>query len=221
MTRTALRQRPAPPPWMPTSQLLRLPWLLAAVAVCGVGVLLAHQHHAASLLPLLLTVAPVLPLLCVAGSYAGRGDPFGEVSRTTPTGNLRLLLVRTGQVLALCMPLLTGVGALLPRSGTTPMAAAWLLPCLALTLLALVLGSYVGCWPAALLVMTGWMLGVASLAQVLDDAKKPTPLLDLLPDVLNQLLGEAGQFSWAVAGGILTWLLTQRRHSFDRPGSLR
>lgn len=218
---TARTRFPDPPPWMPTSQLLRVPWLLAVVAVCSVGVLLARQRQATSLLPLLLTVAPILPLLCVAGSHAGRGDPFVEVSRTTPMGNLRLLLVRTGLVLLLCMPLLTGVGALLPRSSATPVAAASLLPCLALTLLALVIGSYIGCWPAALLIMTAWMLGVASLTQALDDGKPSRPFLDLLPVVVNKLIGESMQMTWAILGGILTWVLTQRRRSFDQPGSRR
>jgi hypothetical protein len=207
---------------MPAAQLLRVPWLLAVLAVCVVGVLFARQHEVTTLLPVLLTTAPVLPLLCVAGSYAGRADPFGEVSRTTPTGNLRLLLIRTGQVLLLCMPLLTGVAAFLPKSGATPGAAAWLLPCLALTALTLVGGSYIGCWPSALIVMTAWMLGVASVTQVLDkESGRNKPPLELLPEVVNKLIGESQQMWWALAGGILTWLLTQRRHSFNRPGGRR
>ncbi|OON72767.1 hypothetical protein [Streptomyces tsukubensis] len=207
---------------MSASQLLRVPWLLAVLAVCAVSVLLARQHGVTTLLPVLLTASPVLPLLCVAGSYAGRADPFAEVSRTTPTGNLRLLLIRTGQVLLLCVPLLTGVAALLPTSGSTPGAAAWLLPGLALTALTLVCGSYIGCWPAALIVMTAWMLGVASVAQVLSEgSRRKEPFLQLLPEVVNKLIGESQQMWWALAGGLLTWLLTERRHSFNRPGGRR
>ncbi|MFD0550437.1 hypothetical protein ACFQ0X_15495 [Streptomyces rectiviolaceus] len=113
---TAAR-RLEPPPWLGVTQGLRLPWLVAIVAVCAVGVVLADLEGSARPRLLLLLAAPLLPMLCVAGSYSGKADPFAEVTRTTPAGGLRILLMRTCQVLTLCVPLLTVAAALMPREG--------------------------------------------------------------------------------------------------------
>lgn len=72
------------PPWLAAVHGLRLPWLLAVLGVCAAGVGLAHLNSDDDTLPVLLLLAPLLPLLCVAASYGGRADPFVEVTRTTP-----------------------------------------------------------------------------------------------------------------------------------------
>lgn len=220
----AARRRLTPPRWLYAIQMSRFPWLVAAVATCAVGASFARWQDFRGALPMLLTLAPVLPVLCVSGSYGGRADPFLEVSRTTPAGNFRLLLIRTGLVLLLCLPLLTVVAAFLPRSGVIPGPAAWLLPSLALTLLALVGGSYIGYWPAAAVTFTGWMVLVFSVSQVLGTSTPDghhRPLADVLTRVLQHLIGQSQQMWWAIGGGVLTYLLTERRHSINRAGGPR
>lgn len=201
----------------------RLPWLLAVVAVCAVGVWLAHAGHSQIALPMLLTVAPVLPLLCVATSYGGRADPFAEVTRTTPAGGLRIVLIRNGQILLICLPLLTAMAQLLPDNRWAPGAATWLLPALTLTLFTLLASSYIGCWPAALVTTTGWMVIVGAFTEVVD--KKPgnrhKGLGDLLPEVLRELIGGSAQMWWAIGAAVLIHLLAKRRHAFDRAGGRR
>lgn len=212
-----------PPPWAKAAPALRLPWWIATAAVCGTGTVLAHVWHVASARPLLLVTAPLLPVLCVAGSYGGKGDPFAEVTRTTPAGGLRVLLLRTGQILVLGMPLLTAVAAALPGGGDPPFASAgWLLPCLTLTLATLLLSSYVGNWTASLLVSCGWVLIVSLLARALKTPRKGSPsaqLVEGLAQASGKLVGLAESLVWGAAATVLAELLVLRRHVFDRPGS--
>lgn len=212
-----------PPPWTKVAPALRLPWWIATVAVCVTGIVLAHVWHVASARPLLLVTAPLLPVLCVAGSYGGKGDPFAEVTRTTPAGGLRVLLLRTGQVLVLGMPLLTGVAVLLPGGGQSPFASAgWLLPCLTLTLATLFLSSYVGNWTASLLVCCGWVLILSLLAKPLTHPHKGSGserLAHGLVEASEKLVGVAETLAWGAAATVLAELLVLRRHVFDRPGS--
>ncbi|MGX9888212.1 zf-HC2 domain-containing protein [Streptomyces sp. NPDC002276] len=212
-----------PPPWAKAAPALRLPWLLATVAVCVTGVVLAQVGHVASARPLLLVTAPLLPVLCVAGSYGGTGDPFAEVTRTTPAGGLRVLLLRTGHVLVLGMPLLTGMALLLPDDGRPPFASAgWLLPCLTLTLATLFLSSYVGNWTASLLVSCSWVLVLSLLTKPPADSDKQHPsghLAHRLAEASEKLVGVAESLAWGAAATVLAELLVLRRHVFDRPGS--
>ncbi|MEU5534996.1 hypothetical protein [Streptomyces sp. NPDC020362] len=163
----------------------------------------------------------------MGASYGGNADPFAEVTRTTPTGGLRILLIRTGQILGLCVPLLTGAAFVLPSNRGTPAPAAWLLPCLALTLAALVLSSYLGSWPAALITSGGWLLAIAAVAppiaeQVAKKRHAGTPealLVEALPDVANGLIGSGSQILYGVVATVCAELLVLRRHAFDRPGA--
>ncbi|MFF6785849.1 hypothetical protein [Streptomyces sp. NPDC012510] len=213
------------PPWLAAVHGLRLPWLLAVLGVCAAGVALARFDGSADTLPVLLLLAPLLPLLCVAASYGGKADPFAEVTRTTPAGGLRLLLIRTGQVLALCVPLLAAAAfALSARAPVHPRArlevgpAGWLLPCLFLTLTTLLLSSYVDSRLSALLTTSGWLLVVAAVAR-LHTQKHPVTGLRLkeLITALNQLLGESAQTVWAIGAAVLVELLFLRRHAFGTP----
>lgn len=214
------------PPWLAAVHGLRPPWLLAVLGVCAAGTGLAHFDGSTDTLPVLLLLAPLLPLLCVAASYGGKADPFAEVTRTTPAGGLRLLLIRTGQVLALCVPLLAATTyALSARAPAHPQArlevgpAGWLLPCLVLTLTTLLLSSYVDSRLAALFTTGGWLLVVATVAR-LHTQKHPVTGLRLkeLIAALNQLLGESAQTVWAIGAAVLVELLFLRRHAFASPG---
>ncbi|WP_030044341.1 zf-HC2 domain-containing protein, partial [Streptomyces resistomycificus] len=118
-------------------------WLPAVLLVAVGAVVLAYGAGFAGTRPLLLAVAPLVPVVGVALSYGAHADPLHEIAASTPAAGLRLVLTRTVAVLAVSLPLLTLAGLLVPSSGA-PGAAAWLLPGLALTLASLALAGYVG-----------------------------------------------------------------------------
>ncbi|MFG2871294.1 zf-HC2 domain-containing protein [Streptomyces sp. NPDC048338] len=190
---------------------LRGAWLgsLVAVAVAALG--LAYGAGFRDVRPLLLAVAPVLPLAGVALSYGRHADPMDEIVAATPSGGLRLLLTRTAAVLGVSVPLLTAAGALLPAAPGVPGAAAWLLPGLALALATLALGSFVGCRAAAATLGGGWLLAVAG--PVLGRPGATAELARLLS-------GPAVQGAWATAAVVCAGLLALRRRSFDHLGNL-
>ncbi|MEV6399885.1 zf-HC2 domain-containing protein [Streptomyces sp. NPDC051907] len=187
---------------------LRGAWLAALLLVALGALFLAYGAGFSAARPLLLAVSPVVPLLGVALSYGPHADPLHEIAAATPSGGLRLLLTRTAAVLAVSVPLLTAVGALLPPAADAPSAAAWLLPGLALTLGALALGSYIGCLRAAGGLAACW-LGVV-VAPVL--ASLPQDLAGRLEPYVS---GPAVQGGWAAAAALCAALLAVRRTSFD------
>ncbi|MFF3768378.1 zf-HC2 domain-containing protein [Streptomyces sp. NPDC001922] len=197
---------------------LRGPWLASLLFTAAVAVTTAHLAGYTGARPLLLALAPVLPLAGVAASYGRSSDPLHELIAATPSGGLRLLLTRTAAVLAVSVPLLTLTGLLLPGAPGVPGAAAWLLPGLALTLAALALGSLTGCRNAAAGIGSGWLLAVAGHAL----AARPggdgiaAPPADALTETLNSAFsGAVAQGSWAAAAAVCAGLLVLRRASFD------
>ncbi|MFE0699195.1 zf-HC2 domain-containing protein [Streptomyces sp. NPDC058872] len=186
---------------------LRGAWVVAVALVLGGAFALAYGAGFRGARNWLLAVSPLLPLAGVAVSYGRRADPLYEITAATPSGGLRLLLVRTAAVLSVCLPLLTAGGALLPPIAGFPGAAAWLLPGLALTLAALVLGSFVGCRTAATTLGGGWALAVVG------------PLFGSpgagATGVARYVAGPAVQGTWAVAALVCAALLALRRRSFD------
>ncbi|WP_426366109.1 zf-HC2 domain-containing protein [Streptomyces sp. E-08] len=193
--------------WWAAGPALRGSWVVAVVLVVGGAFTLAHGAGFRGARGWLLAVSPLLPLAGVAVSYGRHADPLHEITAATPSGGLRLLLTRTAAVLAVCVPLLTAGGALLPPVAGFPGAAAWLLPGLALTLAALALGSFVGCRAAAATLGGGWLLAVAG------------PLLGPqgqgAAGVARYFAGPAVQGAWAAAALVCAALLALRRRSFD------
>ncbi|WP_369146488.1 zf-HC2 domain-containing protein [Streptomyces sp. R44] len=191
--------------WWAAGPALRGSWVVAVVLVLGGAFALAHGAGFRGARSWLLAVSPLLPLAGVAVSYGRHADPLYEITASTPSGGLRLLLTRTAAVLAVCVPLLTAGGALLPPVAGFPGAAAWLLPGLALTLAALALGSFVGCRAAAATLGGGWLLAVAG------------PLLGPAgaAGVARYFAGSAVQGAWAAAALVCAALLALRRRSFD------
>jgi hypothetical protein len=139
----------------------RWAWVLATLVVLALAVgmdQVAHEPAVIGLtLPVLALVAPILPVLGVAASYGAGLDDAYEVIASTPAGGLRLLLVRTVAVLAVTIPA-TLVAAL---AGDLGWSMIWLLPCLALTMLTLALGSVTGIARAAAVVSAAWVAVVA------------------------------------------------------------
>ncbi|MFD4317867.1 zf-HC2 domain-containing protein [Streptomyces sp. NPDC058548] len=213
--------RPAPAPHAPTplgrwarlwwavGPALRGSWVVAVLLVVGGAFGLAYGAGLQGARSLLLALSPVLPLAGVAVSYGRHADPLYEITAATPSGGLRLLLTRTAAVLAVCVPLLTAGGALLPPVAGFPGAAAWLLPGLALTLATLALGSFVGCRAAAATLGGGWLLAVTGpLLGPADTAASATALAPYFS-------GPAAQGGWAAAALACAALLALRRRSFD------
>jgi hypothetical protein len=167
--------------------------------------------------PLLLALAPVVPVAGVALSYGPHADPLHEIVATSPSGGLRLVLMRTAAVLAVSVPLLTVAGLLLPatdpRLPQAPTAAAWLLPGLALTLATLALSGYVGCRTASAVVGCGWLL---ALAAPLLTAPNPDLTARLTRQLSLYFTGASPQWGWAAASALCALLLAARRSAYDR-----
>ena len=104
----------------------------------------------------MLLAAPVLPLIGVAASWTRALDPAHELVAGTPAAGLQLLLWRTLVVLAVVVPAALVAGAVTDADGL----ATWLLPCLALTVAALALGSVTGLVRATCAVGVAWAAGV-------------------------------------------------------------
>ncbi|OQQ16375.1 hypothetical protein B0675_03725 [Streptomyces sp. M41(2017)] len=196
---------------------LRGSWVGALALVVLAAVALAHGGGWAGTRPLLLAVAPVIPVAGVALSYGRHADPLHEIVAATPSGGLRLLLTRTAAVLAVSLPSLTTVELLLPpfgpQSPTGPAAATWLLPGLALTLASLVLTGYLGCRAATAVVGGGWLLAVAAPLLSSDG----TALTARLTDQLSlYFTGAAPQGGWAAAIALCALFLAVRHEAYDR-----
>ncbi|WP_050503051.1 zf-HC2 domain-containing protein [Streptomyces monomycini] len=194
---------------------LRGSWLIALLVVCVGAVVLGYGAGFAGTRPLLLALAPVLPVAGVAFSYGPHADPMYEIGAASPSGGLRLLLTRSAAVLGVSLPLLTAVSALLPDAPGLPAAPAWLLPGLALTLGALALGSYVGSRTAAGVVSAGWASAVllpVLAAQPGDGGGAGTfPVAALAGQLARYLSGGPAQSAWAAAALLGAALVLVRR----------
>ncbi|MGX2998812.1 zf-HC2 domain-containing protein [Streptomyces sp. JNUCC 64] len=179
----------------------------AALVLAGVGGIAATGAR-----PLLLALAPVLPVAGVALSYGRHGDPSYEITAATPAGGLRLLLTRAAAVLVVCVPLLTLAGAVLPTTAGAPSAAAWLLPGLTLTAATLALGSFTGCRRAAA-ALTGLWLTVALVPPLL---RRPLDAAEFAGRLSPLAQEPAAWGGWAVAALLCAALVAVRRSSFDR-----
>ncbi len=176
---------------------LRLPWIAAFTALLAL-VTLAGRLGPVGAPPLLLLLAPVLPLCGVAITHGPLLDPTHEISSTTPLAGLELVLLRTTGVLAVCLPAAAIVGAATGRAAP----ALWLLPSVALTLTALLLGSVIGVTRASAAVAFTWFAVVVT----------PAVTAARHPFVLT-----GGAWSvWLAAAVAAALLLLLRRRSFLR-----
>ncbi|MFJ7020045.1 zf-HC2 domain-containing protein [Streptomyces sp. NPDC101117] len=187
-------------------------WLPAVLLVALGAVLLAHVADFSGARPLLLAVAPVVPVAGVALSYGRHADPLHELAASTPSAGPRLALVRTAVVLAVSLPLLTLAGVVVPSSGA-PGAAAWLLPGLTLTLAALALGGWLGLRAATAVTGGGWLCAVLAPVLATPDGAVSRHLSDQLSLYVG---GGAAQGGWAAAAALCAALLAARRTAYDR-----
>lgn len=137
---------------------LTVSWLGALTAVLLFAALAADAGGRGVLF--FLAVAPVLPVAGVAVAYGREVDPTYEVGLAAPYSTFRLLLLRSGAVVVATM-LLVGVAAvLLPIDGW--LAAAWLLPSLALTAGTLAVSTRMAPGWAAGGLVAAWLLAVVT-----------------------------------------------------------
>ncbi|MER6439271.1 zf-HC2 domain-containing protein [Streptomyces sp. NPDC001185] len=203
---------------------LRGAWTGAVLLVALGALALAYGGGSGSARPLLLAVAPVVPVAGVALSYGRYADPLHEIVATSPSGGLRLLLTRTAAVLAVSVPLLTAAGLLLPAAGPrlpqSPAAAAWLLPGLALTLAALALSGFTNCRTGSAVVGGGWLLALTAPVLTAGGpgpaATGPGVTARLSQQLSLYFTGASTQWGWAAAAALCALLLTARRTAYDR-----
>ncbi|MEV0230589.1 zf-HC2 domain-containing protein [Nonomuraea sp. NPDC050786] len=175
-------------------------WLVAIASTLAFAVgagQLAARHPGLepyAMLPF-LAVAPVLPLAGVALAYGRHVDPVYELQAATPMAGVRSLLLRAVAVLTTAV-VLTGLAApLLP--GPPGLAAAWLLPALALTVAMLALSTWVSPPISASVFGAGWVCAVVGGEQLAFSLE--------------------AQIGYALAALILIPLVYLRRARFD-PG---
>ncbi|MDR7276721.1 zf-HC2 domain-containing protein [Catenuloplanes atrovinosus] len=145
-----------------------LPWLAMTVAVPLAAVLL-ETGGPADRTPLLLLIAPLVPVLGVAVSWNRWTDPAHALVAVTPQAGLTLVLRRTLVALLVTLPPVALAGLAV---GASP--ARWLLPGLAFTTVVLAGGALVGVGRAAVAVTALWSLVV--VAPTLADAWDPVVL---------------------------------------------
>ncbi len=170
--------------------------VLATLLAAGLlDVLSGPVGPAGGAVPLLQLVAPVLPLLGVALSYGPGWDPAHEVVVGTPSGGLRLVLVRTAAALVAAVP----AAALLGWATGAGSPALWLLPCLALVAGALAAGPLLGLDRAAAVLGAGWAAAVG---------------VPLLADRVPAVLAPAAALPWTAALAVALAVVVLRRDAY-------
>ncbi|MFJ2598860.1 zf-HC2 domain-containing protein [Streptomyces erythrochromogenes] len=137
-------------PWLAMTATVTVLALVFDLAGPGIGT-------AAGEVPLVLLLAPVLPVLGVAASWSRGLDPAYELTASAPRAGLPLVLRRTAAVLAVLVPVL-----LLAGWATGVVLAQWLLPCLAFTSATLALGGVVGVTRAAVALVAVWAVVIVA-----------------------------------------------------------
>lgn len=132
-------------------------WFLSVLAVLGLALLSAHATERG--IVVFLALAPLLPVAGVAMAYSPLTDPVHELATAAPYSCLRLLAVRTAAVLTATLLLAGAAAVLLP--GEQWLAAAWLLPALALTAGTVALSTWFEPLRSALVLATGWLAVVS------------------------------------------------------------
>lgn len=177
-----------------------VPWLAMAGLLTLLAVVVDPIFSTVFDVTTVQLVAPVLPVLGVAASWARGLDPAYEVVTATPRAGLYLVARRTVAVLAVVLPVLGLAGWL---SGTAP--ALWLLPSLAFTTGTLALGGVVGVSRAAYALIAVWIAVV-----VLPSWMAPGRALALSTGALPV---------WAGIFALTTVVVVLRRAAFTRLGA--
>lgn len=142
---------------------LRLAWMAAVVVIVAIVVLVCGEARSDA--PF-LALAPLLPLVGVAATFAPGADPAGEIGSATPLFGFGLVLRRSEAVLV------TSFGILLVGSVALPgfelRDASWVLPALALSFATIALSGRFPVIPTASVLGGAWIVGI-SVLWYLDD----------------------------------------------------
>lgn len=179
---------------------MRRAWWLAVLLALGLAVLVIVQDPGGAATPLVL--APLLPVLATATSFAPRWDSALSLVAATPYPAVRLLLLRSAAVAAVSTGLAFVVAVALP----VPLraAVAWLLPAIALTAAAMALSTWFPIDVAATACCAGWLAVVWATTLRQHDSLA--------------VYGTAGQTVCAALLVLATAELVHHRHRLD-PGS--
>jgi hypothetical protein len=160
---------------------LQLGWITGTAIALTLALLAAHGGDGG--IAVFLALAPVLPVAGVAVAFGPRTDPLHEVAVAAPYSSYRLLLVRTAAVLATTLLLAVPAALLLPSRPLV--AAAWLLPALALTCTSLALATRVDPVVSSAALAGTWLtLALSGLPRDRDPLVVATPGPQLLCLVL-------------------------------------
>lgn len=176
---------------------MRRAWWLALVVALGLAVIAAAQEPGRS--AGLLLLAPLIPVLATALSYAPALDPSLAVTASTPYPAMRLLLLRSAAVAGTSTLLAAAAALALPDQAGMPLV--WLLPAAALTAGLLALSSWVEVTTAAGGLAAAWLTFVV------------TSQLESYP-----VYGVEGQLASGALLALAVAALVQQRHRLD-PGS--
>ena len=139
---------------------LRLSWLAAVAMTLAFSVAAAYGGQGERAQLVFLLVAPLLPVAGVAAAFSPGADPAAEVSLASPYSGFGLLLVRTVAVMTATTSLAAVAAVALP--GLDLLAAAWLVPALALSVTCLAAGTFLRPVTAAATVAVVWVVGVVT-----------------------------------------------------------
>ncbi|WP_051797195.1 zf-HC2 domain-containing protein [Catenuloplanes japonicus] len=178
-----------------------LPWLAMTVAVPLAATLL-EAAGPDDMPPLLLLIAPLVPMLGVAVSWNRWTDPAHALVAVAPRSGLPLVLRRTLVALLVTLPPVALAGLAV---GASP--ARWLLPGLAFTTVVLAVGALAGVTRAAIGVTVLWSLGV--ILPTLSDLTDPV------------LLDAAATPGWLAVIVCAAAALTRFRYRFQLEGTSR
>lgn len=139
---------------------LGMSWLGGVAATLAFVAVAGSFSGDPRVVPLFLVLAPIVPVVGVAVSYGPRFDPAAELSVAAVMDSFRLLLLRALAILATTTLLTACAATILPAGGW--IAAAWLLPAVALTSATLALGRFIPLQLAAAVLVSGWIVAAAA-----------------------------------------------------------
>lgn len=177
---------------------LRGSWLSGVVLVLALALYVAHASPRGTFL--FLVLAPVLPLLGVAGAFGPHLDPSHEIVAASPFSTMRLLVARTTFVVA--TTLLPALTAAVFLPGDHWLAVAWLLPSLALTSVSLAAARHFPIHVSALGISAVW-IGLCSSRLVTHGPTVGTSAVEGL------------QWASLVVIGLAAWSITTHRHDLS------
>ena len=133
----------------------RGPWVMGVLAVLGFAELAAQFGHSGGEL-FALAIAPLLPCLAVAISYDPNVEPALEQELATPYSAVRLVVLRTGAVLAVSMPAVALLNLIFPAHAPL----LWLLPAAGFVTVVLALSTWMNPLTAAVAISVVWIAAV-------------------------------------------------------------